>query len=147
VADPVEPLAVEFEVIPASLVDYVVGLDEFRVLAAEPDRTAGAAGLLVAGEDQFQIAARWAPAGLGERDRCGDLAGDLTLHVDRPPAPDDPVDQISSPRIVLPVGGVGLDRIHMGEKGEVLARLVPRQSRHEICPRGLGLEQIAFEAG
>src|SRR4051812_13744647 len=104
------------------------------MLPAEPRQAdLGGADLLVGGSHEDQVAARLEalPRKGSDRDRA---RRDLPLHVKRAAAPDLALAQLARPRIDLPLGGIGDDRVRVREQQEGRAVATARDARDEVRP-------------
>ena len=122
----VEALAAEGQAEAADLADRLGdALEQLRVLVHQEAGAPGAAGLLVGGEGEHDVAGRLALLAQA-------LADDRqhhrvhVLHVDRAAAPDAVVGDLAGEGVVLPVFGVGRDDVEVtvdeqGGPGPVLA--------------------------
>jgi hypothetical protein len=146
-AERVDATAAELERGAAALVDDVVAADLVRMVLAEPVRAQLAAGLLVRGEDEQQLAGRRPPAIASEAQAGGELARDLALHVECSAPPDHSVCELGRPRVARPLGGVGADGVDVAEQGQGRAFARAAQARDEVRALGLGREQLALESG
>jgi hypothetical protein len=102
------------------------------------------ADLLVGCRDEDQVAAGLKP--LAHERREGDRRGcDVSLHVERPPAPDLAVHDVSGPRIALPFGGIGEHGVRVAEKGEAQTATAA-ETRNDVCPLRLTRDPVAVDA-
>ena len=135
-ADAVAAPAVVFEHLAAALVEQHVAADLVRVGPGQPVRAEIASGLLVGHEHELQRAARRTPALARQRGPGDRLGRDLRLHVDRASAPQVAVDHVARPRVVLPLGWVGQDRVDVARGTEASDRR--RRGRRRASRPGSG---------
>ena len=133
----------EKEPVAAAFVDRVVAPGRVRMLLDEPAETVSRPHFLVRDDDEHEVACQRHPL---TRDRCErDRARrDLVLHVERAATPDLAVDEVSRPRIALPLRRIGEHRVRVGEEPE-RRTVAASDARDEVGPVRLPREQLALD--
>ena len=131
-AERVHAPPLEVEHLPRALVDDHVAAHLLGNVVAQPLRAVGRTRLLVARDDDEQLAALGPPSRATEAARGGDLAGDLPLHVERAPPPDEAVLDLSRPRVDAPLGRVREHGVDVAQITEPLPVGFSAQARDQV---------------
>ncbi len=131
-ADAVVAPAAVLEHLAGALVEQEVAADLVGMGLGQPVRADLAPGLLVGDEHELQRARAGRQPVPGQAGGGHRLGGDLVLHVQRAPAPQEAVGHFARPRVVAPLRGVGQHRVDVAEQDQ--HRPAPRPGRRGSPP-------------
>src|SRR5205807_1230494 len=94
-----------------------------------------------------QAAMPWSPSLPGERGGCHRFSGDLGLHVERPPAPQEAIIEVPGPRIVAPFGRVSQHRVDVPEITQRRSRARSLHGGDQVGPLLVRCEELNLEPG
>ena len=138
--------SVEVEHLPRTLVHDHVAPHLFGNVVAQPLRAVGRARLLVARDDDQQLAALRPPSRAPETARRGDLARDLSLHVEGAASPHEAVLDLPGPRVDAPLGRIREHGVDVAQITEPLSLGLAAQPRDQVGPLLRRAHQLALEA-